>query len=134
MLNKKLTKTVILKLLLISSLIPSLAYAQKDLSHITGVLSGGASVLGDLMLFAAFVIGIALALFSIIQFKMHLQNPKFIPLINPIFYLVLGLILILLPFLDDIFGEESTGRKSRFFSKKSEQTVAHYYRSIDDKR
>jgi len=57
-----------------------------------------------MMRYAAYATGIALVLGSFMQFRTHIENPKVIPLLTPIFMLLTGVVLILLPYLSVMPG------------------------------
>lgn len=92
---------------------PLPCFAAKDtslsLGSIAGGLASGASALSIVMLAAAIVAGTALVFTAFTQFNIHRKNPKLVPLMNPIVYLFLGIVLLLIPLLDYIFGFEKTG-------------------------
>lgn len=64
----------------------------------------GTDFLTRLMLVASVAVGAMLVVTSITYFRAHRVNPKLAPLDRPLYYLVLGLVLIALPFFGDIFG------------------------------
>lgn len=57
-----------------------------------------------LMRFACYVTGASLILGSIMQYRVHLQNPKLTPLFTPILLLFLGIVTIFIPYLTTMFG------------------------------
>ncbi len=58
-----------------------------------------------LMHIACYIIGVALILGSVAQYKNHRQNPKLVPLGTPITLLILGVIAVLIPYGSKMFGE-----------------------------
>lgn len=57
------------------------------------------SVLADVMYKICYVLGSTLVLGSFIQYKAHRDNPSQVRLSQPIFLLIVGLVLIALPYL-----------------------------------
>ena len=57
-----------------------------------------------LMRYASYATGIALVLGSFMQFRTHIENPKVMPLLTPIFMLLIGGCLILLPYFSMVTG------------------------------
>ena len=73
-------------------------YASKDLVNIgNDIITGPFAVLRKLMNGAFYVIGISLIIISISKYQRYKQNPQEVPLLEPIIYFVLGLILALIP-------------------------------------
>lgn len=65
------------------------------------------NVLVRLMLAASFVTGVTMLIMGITYFRNHRMNPKMIPLATPITYLVIGILLIAIPFFGQIFQVET---------------------------
>jgi hypothetical protein len=91
--------TSILSILPVSSL---LAKAE-NFGELATNISGPMSVLTDLVLAACYVVGIALFVGGIMQYRLHRLNAKQVPLTKPFFYWLMGIIVFLLPY----FSHES---------------------------
>jgi hypothetical protein len=65
---------------------------------IAKTLLAGTDILTRFFHFICIMVGIGLCVMSVSLYKLHQQNPKFIPLDRPVLYFVLGLVLISLPF------------------------------------
>jgi len=57
-----------------------------------------------MMRYAAYATGIALILGSLMQFRTHIENPKVMPLLTPVFLLLTGILLVLLPYFSVLPG------------------------------
>jgi len=64
----------------------------------------GAGVVTQIMHVVCIGLGVLLCILSIFFYKAHRENPKFVPLDRPILYLILGLVLIAVPFLGKILA------------------------------
>jgi hypothetical protein len=53
--------------------------------------------------FVCIVVGVSLFIMAFALLKTHRSNPKFIPLERPIIYMILGLVLVVLPYYKEIF-------------------------------
>lgn len=63
------------------------------------------SFMTKLALLACYIIGIALLLAAIAQYKIHRQSPKLVPLTTPITLLVIGLTALGIPYATYMFGD-----------------------------
>ncbi len=96
----------ILVVLLLVGLVSS-SYASEPsptFGSIAENLIAGTSVVTRLVHFICIVVGLGFLGMAVAQYKAHRFNPKFVPLERPIMYAVLGIVLISLPFFDEIFG------------------------------
>ncbi len=71
------------------------------------------AIMTKLALLACYIIGIALLLASIAQYRIHRQSPKLVPLTTPITLLVLGLVAIGIPYATNIFGESYSAEQQK---------------------
>lgn len=53
--------------------------------------------------FVSIIVGCFLFIMAISLFRAHRSNPKFVPLERPVIYMLLGLVLVVLPFYREIF-------------------------------
>lgn len=53
--------------------------------------------------FITIIVGIFLFVMAFSLFRAHWSNPKFVPLERPIIYLILGIVLVVLPYFKEIF-------------------------------
>lgn len=88
------------KLLFFVMLTTSNAVFAADLAEFSEVLTQGGSFLQKMLWAATIVIGILLIAAAFTQFQIHRRNPKLVPLMTPVLYLILGILAIALPFLD----------------------------------
>lgn len=77
------------------------------------------AIMTKLALLACYIIGIALLLASIAQYKIHRQSPKLVPLTTPITLLVLGLVAIGIPYATNLFGESYSAEQQKPSQSKS---------------
>jgi hypothetical protein len=89
-----------------------------SLKDVSQNLMGPTEVLTKLFILACYLIGAALIFASFAQYKIHRQSPKLVPLTTPIWLFLLGLILVLLPYLSKVMGnsfnaEEQAKREGR---------------------
>lgn len=82
---------------LVVGLAPALVWAV-DFNDITETLMTPTIVITKMLIFACYVVGAALIVASIAQYRNHLQSPKLVPLTTPVMLLVLGIALLLLPY------------------------------------
>ncbi|HRE30899.1 MAG TPA: hypothetical protein PLD88_02895 [Candidatus Berkiella sp.] len=77
------------------------------------------SFMTKLALLACFIIGVALLLGALAQYKIHRQSPKLVPLTTPITLFVLGLISIGIPFATNMFGESFSSEQQSSSTTRS---------------
>lgn len=119
-----------LPLLILCTLIANSAYAEQSLATIANNLTSGASIISNLMISGCIVVGITLIALAGVHYKAHRHSPKMIPLTKPILYIVLGLILFAIPFLEDYVAK--TGRSVAFPSIHKQTSQNTYtYTDID---
>jgi hypothetical protein len=87
-------------------------------------------VITRLMLVACFVVGVGFIFVALLQYQTHRRNPKFVPLDKPVWYLVLGIILIGIIFLEEIFGG-GTGSILKLKQHETQQGIHNYQYNID---
>jgi len=77
------------------------------------------AIMTKLALLACYIIGIALILASIAQYKIHRQSPKLVPLTTPITLLLLGLTAVGIPYATNLFGESYSAEQQKPSETKS---------------
>ncbi len=82
-----------------------------SLGAMANTLLVGGGILTKLMWAACIVVGIALIAAAFTQFQIHRRNPKLVPLTTPVLYLILGIIAIAIPFINQVDGFLSQGAK-----------------------
>lgn len=87
-------------------------------------------ILTRLMLVACFVVGIGFIFVAFIQYKTHRLNPKLVPLDKPVWYFVLGVLLIGIIFLERIFGG-GTGNILHLKKQQATEAPQSYHYNID---
>ena len=87
------------------SLNAAMAAEATSLADVADNLLFGASMVTDFLHGVCLVLGVGFIVYAIIAYRTHRQNPKLMPLDRPIIYLVLGLVLGAIPFLDYLLGE-----------------------------
>lgn len=92
-------------LLLIHS---SVCLAKPGLGDIAENIGGGVSIVSEILIAACVVVGICLMGTAVTQYQVHRNNPKLVPLFNPILYLVLGTILACFPPLLDYLSDNDS--------------------------
>jgi hypothetical protein len=73
------------------------AFGNTSLGEVADNLSAPISVLHMLIEWACYVIGVAFIIGSVMQYRIHRQNPKLTPLFTPIMMLLVGLVIVLIP-------------------------------------
>ena len=101
--------TILRKLLSAIALLvlPWLAFAEYGEQGIGGLSNGMTSIIGGVATSLSYILlisGIFFVLGAIIKYQNHRQNPSQVRLGEPVFLLVLGLVLIALPFLGYVVG------------------------------
>lgn len=76
----------------------SIGDAAESLTDVTAIVT-------KLVHIACYIVGTALILGSVAQYKNHKQNPKLVPLTTPITLLILGVLGVMIPYGTKIFGE-----------------------------
>jgi hypothetical protein len=113
--------------MLLSCTFLSVAEADMGIGDAAKILTEHTSILSKLLLAACFVLSGVLIFTGISQYKIHRHNPKLVPLINPCVYFFLGLLLLVVPFTDHLFGADNTGSPYQGSSKSG-----HCYHDADD--
>jgi len=96
-------RLILLTCLVLVTLENAFAADQHTLGSVADFLLDRSDIVTRLVHLASIVIGCFLFIMAFSLIRMHRSNPKFIPLERPIIYMVLGLVLIILPFYRDIF-------------------------------
>lgn len=122
--NTKRTSLFLSALLL---LMVGVAFAEEPntFGNIARKLIVGTDILTRFFHFICIMIGIGLCVMSVSLYKMHQQNPKFMPLDRPIIYFFLGLVAISLPFWGNFIETGST------IEVKKKESRKHFTRDID---
>lgn len=74
-------------------------YADVSLGEASENIIGVLSSFQELAFKACYILGSALLLGALIQYRQHRNNPTEVRLSQPVFLLILGLVVILIPFL-----------------------------------
>jgi hypothetical protein len=104
--NLRLTYGSIVLVLLYSG---SVAADGVALGTFANTLLVGGGILTKLMWAVCIIVGIALIAAAFTQFQIHRRNPKLVPLMTPVLYLILGIIAIAIPFIGQVEGFLSKG-------------------------
>lgn len=105
--------------MLLLLLAPFALQAENSLGEAADSLMTPVSIMTKLALLACYIIGIALLLASIAQYKIHRQSPKLVPLTTPITLLLLGLTAIAIPYASNMFGETYSAEQQKPSQSKS---------------
>lgn len=70
-----------------------------SLGGITGNLIGPATGLGHMMNAVCYVIGLGFLLVGLLQYKYHRENPQQVKISTPIVLVLIGVIMIAVPFI-----------------------------------
>ena len=120
-------RALVITLSVISCLfLPLLAFASQSdgIEGFIDKVNAPVGTLTRLMLFACFVIGVAMFLGGALQYRNHLQSPKLVPLTTPIFLIIFGTIAILLPYFSSL--PEHTGSVLKQQKKTSRVMTTTY--------
>lgn len=113
-------KSTVFLLLLIT---PFSVFAEISLGEASQNLMTPVSFITKLALLSCYIIGIALILASIAQYKIHRQSPKLVPLTTPITLLILGLTAIGIPYATNMFGDSYSAEQQHPTERKSSGLV-----------
>lgn len=83
---------------LVSVAMPSIGAAAQNILVPTEILT-------KLLLLTCYILGAIFVFMALVQYRIHRQSPKLVPLTTPILLFVLGVICGLIPFTSKIFGE-----------------------------
>ena len=86
-----------LSILLSKTAHAGLQQRSSTLGDISGTLLDTTGVLGGVMDAVCIVVGIALLAGAVSQYQIHKTNPKLVPLVNPITYAVLSILVFAIP-------------------------------------
>lgn len=106
---------------------------MKD-SGLLNIASNLSSIIDVLVLFVwgiCIIVAIVLFVGGILQFNMHRNNPKMVPLTVPAMYFILSLCVAALPFIEKLTGVMTGGRLER--SEKLEKNIQKKKGSVSDK-
>lgn len=95
------------KFLLLFVFLPEVLFAETDqfgISLVAERLIFGAEFITRLLFVICIAMGIALIVMSVTFYRAHRFNPKMIPLGKPVMYLILGLAIASIPFLEHFVG------------------------------
>jgi hypothetical protein len=81
----------------------------------------GANLISNLLHASCLLLGTGFIIYSFIAYRNHRLNPKMVPLDQPIMYLFMGIVLVAIPFLEQIL-ENTTGET---VNKHHSQSVYH---------
>ncbi len=102
---------------------PFSLFADISLGEASTNLMTPVSFITKLALLSCYIIGIALVLASIAQYKIHRQSPKLVPLTTPITLLILGLTAIGIPYATNMFGDSYSAEQQHPTERKSSGLV-----------
>lgn len=88
--------------ILSSIMYSSVSDAVQGLSEIgTDIIQGPYALLNRLMRGGCYILGTALLMAGFVKYKRHKMNPQETPLLEPVVYTLLGIILVVIPFIYD---------------------------------
>jgi hypothetical protein len=76
----------------------------ESIENIANNLIYGADIVTKSFHAICIIVGVLLWIIAGSLYKAHRQNPKYVPLDRPVVYVILGFVLILIPFLNVVFG------------------------------
>lgn len=112
------TKLISVVLTFIALYLPNTSFATFSIGQAAENLMVPTEILTKLLLISCYIIGIALILGAIVQYKIHRQSPKLVPLTTPITLLVLGLISVMIPYGTKIFGTTYSAEGQSYLTTK----------------
>jgi len=102
--------------LFILFMLPTLVWAGSSstgsIGDVAETLMGPTEIMTKLILVACYIIGIALLLVAMAQYKIHLQSPKLVPLTTPIALVILGVVALLIPYVTNKFETGNAEKQS----------------------
>lgn len=97
-------------ILMVFLVIFSVSYAYSDalsLGDMANWMMGPVNGLGKVFGYICLIGGIGMILGALLQYKAHRENPSQVRLTTPVFLLVVGVILIILPLIGLLTGYQS---------------------------
>ena len=82
----------------------SVAAEQPSIASVAERLIITTDFVTNVMHIICIVVGMTLVIMSFFLYKAHRVNPKYVPLDRPVVYLLLGLVLLVIPFAGALFG------------------------------
>lgn len=95
--------------------------------EIAETLIEGTDFVTRFVLAACFIVGIGLIITGFLMYNAHRKNPKFVPLDRVVTYVILGAIVVAIPFLGHIFAPTS----STIDIKREQAAQYQYVHDID---
>lgn len=110
------------------------AWAKTEQTHLDmGIIADRIHVAGEfvakIMVAVCVVMGVMLISFAFFHYRTHRINPKLVPLGKPVTYLILGLVILAIPFAEEIVGR--TGRSHVVEEKQKKKEAIHAPIDID---
>lgn len=96
-------KRILLLLTVLLMLDGVFAMEKQSLGSMADVLLAESDIITRLIHFVSIIVGCFLFIMAFSLFRAHRSSPKFVPLERPIIYMLLGVVLIVLPFYREIF-------------------------------
>ena len=115
-------KKILSQSTLIATILYSIPSAALTIGDAAENLMGPTEVITKFVLFACYVVGIALCLAAIAQYKIHRQSPKLVPLTTPILLVLIGIILIFIPIISNKVGQTGSAVEQAKKEGKYEQS------------
>lgn len=100
------------------------------LGGVANNLFDGASILSKLLSASCVIVGILLTVTAFTQYKIHRQNPKLVPLGNPVTYFLLGLTILAVPFAGKLLKTDTSEDVAK--SGASVEEASTHYIDLDD--
>ena len=104
---------------------PAVSATEHTIGSVAEHLIAGTDVVTKLVLLMAVVAGLSMIVIAASLYQAHRHNPKLVPLGKPLLYVVLGGLLIMLPFLGRIFGPTGSTLEIHKHEIKSKGVTVH---------
>ncbi len=84
-----------------------------SIENVAHTMINGVDIVVHALHAVSVLIGIVLWVMAIGLWRAHRYNPKYVPLDKPLIYILLGFILIGVPFVNKLFGPTASGMDSK---------------------
>jgi hypothetical protein len=94
----KILKKINSLIVLLFALLPICATAEISLGDVANNLLEPTAFLTRFVIFGCYVVGVGFLLAAIMQYRIHVQTPKLVPLTTPVLLLFLAIVLLIMPY------------------------------------
>lgn len=93
-------------------LVPAVCAAGASFGDVADNLMKPTELITKVVMVICYIVGVALLLTALAQYKMHRQNPKLVPLSTPVVLVILGVLALLIPYGTTMLGPTFSAEES----------------------